>query len=231
MAKDLVKVTRPRVSVTSGNESVKDRLRRQVQANIEAAKNGEALMLCLDASGSMSDPFVFKDYAGPTRFSAMKQAAMLLVDKSDEYGCTLGVVTYCGMASEISGLTRDFAELKRQITRMGQGSITEMGEGLWMCANALEKSSFLNRRIILLCDGQETARMRSAISVVRDRIIPLQIRVDCIAIGDKVDVSLLKNIAAMTGGVFLHPGTPQELQTDFLKLESRARLLLTSGGT
>jgi Mg-chelatase subunit ChlD len=159
----------------------------------------------------------------------MKQAAAILVDKSDEHGCTLGVVSYCGEARVVADLSSDFRELKRRITGMAQGSITEMGEGLWMSADALEKSNFARCRIILLCDGQETARKKPAMDVAKTRLVPLQIRVDCIAIGDKVDVSLLKQIAALTGGIFLHPHTPQELQTDFLKLESRARLLLTTG--
>jgi Ca-activated chloride channel family protein len=228
---EIVKSKRPNVRVSKGTSAIKDRMRRQVQANLEAAKNTESLMLCLDVSGSMNQPFVRSDYLGPSRVAAMKTAANILVDGSNAHGCIMGVVAYSAKAVVVSYPTQDYEELKRQITSMRSGSSTQLGEGLFLCVEHLGKSNFDNKRIILLCDGQQSVHgpRADALEIVKRHVKPNKIRVDCIAIGEQVDVTLLRAIADMTGGVFLHPKTPEDLQTDFLKLESRARALLTSG--
>jgi Mg-chelatase subunit ChlD len=229
MNEKLVKSCRPQIVITRGSEEIKERLRRQVQANIEAEKSLESLILCLDVSGSMNMPFSFR--YSETRIAALKIAANILVDASDSHGCIIGVTSYSGSATEVSPMTADYEKLKCHITKMQTGALTYMGEGLLHAAKQLGERRFGSGRIILLSDGAETIHdfTKSAKQIVLGYIKPCKIRVDCIGIGEEVDVDLLQWIAKQTGGVFLHPMNPQELNKDFLQLETRARMLLSSG--
>jgi Mg-chelatase subunit ChlD len=210
---------------------MKERLKAQVRRNIEAEKNADSVMLCLDTSGSMGYPFERNLIGSPQKIEALKKAASVLIDSSDAAGCLLGAITYSSRVATICELTRDYLNLKAKIEQMHGGGMTMLGSGLERAAMELGEAFYGTKRIILVCDGQQSPHKgKSAQEVVLNMIQPLNIIVDCIAIGFDADDELLKWIAKETGGVFLHPRTPDELNRDFLRLESRNRKLLTAGG-
>ena len=229
MGSDITKNKRPRVNVSIGSAAAKERLKAQARRNIRFEKDTEKLLLCLDVSGSMRDPFEVR--IGPSKIDALKTAASVLIGGSDSKGCLIGAIKYSSKAELVSSLTQDFEKLKSQITSVSVGGMTHIGDALDCCANHLGESRFGSSRIILVSDGREGIHKKDRASpvIVRNVIKPAGIIVDCVAIGYNADAKLLQWIANETGGVFLHPKTPEDLSRNFLQLEMRNRKLLTAG--
>jgi Mg-chelatase subunit ChlD len=190
----------------------------------------ERLVLCLDVSGSMQYPFSHKDYGGPRRIDALKEAVKILIKNSSRDHCALGVVTYSGKANLIYEPTKEYGLVLHDVAQMNTGSMTMIGEGLSLAGKVFQNKGG-QKRIILLSDGQETmptGKGHSAQTIVMRELLPRGVIVDCIGIGQDVDIQLLEWISRKTGGVCVHPKTVQELNEHFKQLETRNRKMLVA---
>ncbi len=111
------------------------------------------VVLVIDTSGSMAD------YG---KISSIKNVAKNFVDKfEDVQNVKIGVVEYSTYARKVSGLTSDVDYVKREISYLGTGGATNIGDGVRTAKSILDQDAGADEKyIILMTDGEATAYSR-----------------------------------------------------------------------
>lgn len=179
---------------------------------LKTSKKGINVALVIDTSGSMSAT----DYK-PSRLKAAKEAAADLINDLKPNDM-VGLVTFNTEAYTVSYLTPNKQSVLSSLESLKAGGGTAIGNGLSLGVNMV--SSIPNKKmlVILLTDGVNNAGSVSPIDAA-EFAKSKNVVVDTIAIGSskpkiigydmfgnpeyaKVDTSVLKKIAKVTGGVF-----------------------------
>lgn len=209
--------------------------------NEEQLVSGEGMdiMLCMDVSGSM----LAQDFQ-PNRLEAMKQVAATFVDqrKTDR----IGLVIFAGESFTACPLTSDKSVLKAQIFNANGNYLadgTAIGDGLATSVERLRGSSAKSKIIIFLTDGEDQGGRLDPLAA-KELARNFGIRVYTIGMGtegfapapqqlqsgeiimqqQKVNLneSLLRDIAAETGGLYFRArdnSSLQKIYTEIDKLE------------
>jgi len=171
------------------------------------------VVLLLDRSGSLADAFC------PGCFPLLKDAAKTYVDNLS-IPDQAAVIYFTNLVIPKGPLTTDYARVKADIDSesVPQGG-TQIGEAIRAANNELGARgiSFHFWAIILLTDGQDNAGGLDPLAEARTSAT-MGIRVFTIGLGPTVDETMLRNIAALTGGEYLHAATPQDLYGVYEKI-------------
>jgi Ca-activated chloride channel family protein len=180
---------------------------------------GTDIMLALDVSASMQ----LEDIK-PNRLEGLKLVVARFV--AGRTADRLGLVVYAGESLNWCPLTKDYAYLLRQLSRLEEpalGDGTAIGLGLASAVNALRLSKAKSKTIILLTDGENNAGFIEPVTAAL-LARKYQIKVYTIGVGTtglapqplydldgrktyqyvpvSLDESALRSIAQQTGGKF-----------------------------
>lgn len=213
-------------------------LARPQSRNDEELVSGEGIdiMLCMDVSGSM----LAQDFT-PNRLEAMKQVAADFVDRRPTD--RIGLVIFAGESFTSAPITMDRNTLKTQILNAQTGYLadgTAIGDGLATSVDRLKNSKAKTRIVILLTDGENqgglldpTAAKEIAKSVgIKVYTIgmategfasaPMQSEDGQVTMRkQKVNIneSLLREIAAETGGLYFRARDNRSLEQIYAEID------------
>ena len=213
-------------------------LARPQTRNDEEMVSGEGIdiMLCMDVSGSM----LAQDFT-PNRLEAMKQMAAQFVDKRPTD--RIGLVIFAGDSFTSSPITMDRNTLKTQIFSAQTGYLadgTAIGDGLTTSVERLRNSTSRSKIVILLTDGDNQGGLidpNTAKEIAKSLGIkvytigmstegfastPVQEESGGIAIRKQkitLDETLLRSIAAETGGLYFRARDNAGLQNIYTEID------------
>lgn len=196
---------------------------------IKTMPGHEALVMLLDASGSMLD---YADGGGATRVTKLQaamDAARLLVENSIEGVTSIGVIMFGSTAQVLSTINRDLGEVKSKLfvgNVIASGS-TRMEIGLESCAHQLQGAKNPIRRIILMSDGVPDDPMGTL--RVAEEVSGKGIVIDTIAFGRDADHRFLEGVSGYSKGVTKSASSAKDLRLTFGQLDATTRGLLSSG--
>jgi len=199
-----------------------------VEPPLEKVQPARDLLLAIDLSQSMSTrDFARPDGAIVTRAEAVRQVVDAFVErrKTDR----LGLVVFGDAPYPQAPFTMDHGLVKELIAQSLPGMAgprTAMGDAIGLGIKMFDKSQAPQKVMILLTDGNDTASKMPpdrAADIARQR----HVTVHTIGIGDpkasgedKVDLELLRKVAASTGGRFFFAGNQGELEQVYATLDS-----------
>ena len=195
---------------------------------------GIDIILCMDVSGSMTT----KDFT-PSRLAVAKQMAAEFV--SQRPVDQIGLVIFQGESFTQFPLTTDHAALLEQISNLRSGMLvdgTAIGEGLATSVERLASSRSRSKVVILLTDGNEQPSSQRLIDPYTALEIAKAKGVKVYTIGMGVagftaveeegvvqnentflDETLLKRIAAETGGEYYRATDSESLQNIYKQID------------
>ncbi|MEZ5555234.1 VWA domain-containing protein [Haliea sp.] len=170
------------------------------------------IMLAIDLSGSMD----YRDFPGRdgqpiSRHQAVQQVVKAFI--AERESDRVGLIVFGDKAYMQLPFTRDLATASTLVDLMAvamAGPQTALGDAIGLSIHAFESSSIEERILILLTDGNDTA---SRMTPINAAAIAARNGVEIYTIGigdpqatgeDRVDFSLLADIAGRTGGEFFN---------------------------
>lgn len=198
---------------------------------------GIDIVLCMDVSGSM----LAQDFS-PNRLEAMKQMAAEFVDKRPTD--RIGLVIFAGDSFTSSPMTMDRNTLKTQIFSAQTGYLadgTAIGDGLTTSVERLRNSTSTSKVVILLTDGDNQGGLIDPYTA-KDIAKSMGIKVYTIGMSTEgfaptpvqeeggeialrkqkitLDESLLRAIAAETGGLYFRARDNAGLQNIYTEIDN-----------
>lgn len=184
----------------------------------DLAEKREHVAVAIDHSGSMSTDFSAAE-RGKTRQQAAYEATVALLSSSSDDSSLFTILGFDHQV-RIAGTQLDSFSAIAVSNFHSEG-----GTDLALALSAAMAQGI--DRIVALTDGEtprepalEQARVAKSMGI----------KIDTIGIGDS-DMSLLQEIAELTGGFFRQPRTSSELVSAFVQLETNNRLMLEHQGT
>lgn len=195
---------------------------------------GTDIVIAMDISGSMSAT----DFK-PTRFAAAKDVATAFVNSRTHDN--MGLVVFAGESLSLMPLTNDRAALVNAIANINMGDLndgTAIGDGLSSAINRISQGKAKSKSIILLTDGSNNAGDVPPVTAAQ---IAKQkgIKIYTIGVGTngkmqiadpygfssttletKIDETLLKNMAQLTGGKYFRAKDERMLKQVFAEIDS-----------
>jgi Mg-chelatase subunit ChlD len=188
----------------------------------------EALVMCIDCSGSMFD--TVEVGSKKKKNEAAAEAAIALLDACGP-GSVVGAVAFADVVHEVVEIGENRSKVRdalRGFPRYDGGTI------FWEALKAAHKeigqraSGKKVRRIILLTDGLDWPEFRQQLLDLLPVLKREGIVVDCVAFGQDADRELLALIAKETSGVVKEANDSAGLVKAFLALEAGVRGLLAA---
>ena len=185
---------------------------------VHRSVTGRDLILAIDISGSMEEADIIGDTGMQTRLTALKSVMTDFIER--RRGDRVGLVLFGTRAYPYVPLTHDLDLVVQQLDAVGTGlagRLTAIGDALGIGIGALEDQGARNRVLILVTDGSNTAGDSEPV-VAATIAAQLGVRVHTIGIGHDEETlkrlmqtdnippgtalndSLLRHIAAKTGG-------------------------------
>ena len=188
--------------------TLQETLPLQVKSRAEGKRPPAALLLIVDASGSMDTP-----RGGPTRIDMAKSAAASAV-RALSPGDEIAVLAFNDGNLWVQRLRKiggpdDINAVVEQISRIKAEGVTEMYGALTAGIAELNKSQAGTKHIILLSDGEPTTRFDPEEAARRATINNMTL--STIAIGQSADVSLMERLAKGGGGRYSFAQNPQDI--------------------
>lgn len=198
-----------------------------VEPPIQKIQPARDLLLALDLSQSMDA----RDYKRPdgaviARVDAVRQVVHDFVGRRQ--GDRIGLVVFGDAPYPQVPFTMDHALVQTMIDEMLPGMAgpsTAMGDAVGLGIKMFEHSKAPQKVMILLTDGNDTASKMpppKAAEIAKERGVTLH----TVGIGDpnasgedKVDLELLRRLAATTGGRFFFAGNQGELEQIYATLD------------
>jgi Ca-activated chloride channel family protein len=197
---------------------------------------GIDIILCMDVSGSM----LAQDFL-PNRLEAMKQVAVEFVDKRPTD--RIGLVIFAGESFTVCPVTTDRNMLKSHILSAQSNFLadgTAIGDGLGTSVERLKSSKAKSRVVILLTDGENQGGLLDPLAakeIAKSEGIkvytigmgtegyapaPRQIDNGSVAMQQQkvnIDETLLRQIAAETGGLYFRARDNSSLQNIYTEID------------
>ena len=193
----------------------------------EAARD---IMLALDLSGSMDYvDFPGEEGADVSRFAAVQRVVEGFV--AERESDRIGLIVFGTKAYLQLPFTRDLETAGALVDLMEVGMAgpkTALGDSIGLAINSFENSEVDDRLLILLNDGNDTARKMTPINAAD--IAKLNgVEIYTIGIGnteatgeDRVDFDTLAAIAARTGGEFFNAENEAALDAVYRRIDATA---------
>lgn len=205
------------------SNSLRAAIENDKKAQMVKPARGEALVICLDCSGSMKGATP----GAPSRLHAAIEAARNLMGASGPTS-KIGAVAFSDYVHEQIGIATP-----RYLAREKLSSFLKHDGGTVFC-RALDAAHTMLvpterselRRIVLLSDGEDYPEHRAELLAVLDKLSMGGVIVDTVAFGTEAGRELLQEISKKTGGTFKEAKDAASLTKQFLALEARVRGLL-----
>lgn len=192
----------------------------------ERETRGAEIMICLDVSNSM----LAQDYR-PDRLSRAKLAISRLVDRLQDD--RIGLVVFAGTSFVQLPITADYISAKMFLDNIDTGSIpiqgTAIGDAIITAARGFSAQSEKSRAIIVITDGEnhEDDAVAAAKTVAESGIKvytigvgsgegePIPVNGELLRdksgniVVSRLDEQMLKDIAAVGGGSYVHAGNEE----------------------
>lgn len=185
-----------------------------------AARSGvEYLQVLLDVSGSMDNQM--KD--GTQKMESAKKAVRHFLTNSSPHRCGIGLIGF-GFSHRkvqiVQTITHTFGLIDTALDPMQPESSTPMDEALEMAI----QTHFISRAIVV-SDGLPD-NPQACFTIARDIYKERGYPIDTIYIGEQDDrgFHFMKELAAITGGIFAFASNLDAFKTAFAQLETSARL-------
>ena len=180
----------------------------RVKPRAEGKRPPAALLLIVDASGSMDTPRV-----GPTRIDMARSAAASAV-RALSPGDEIAVLAFNDGNLWVQRLRKingsgDINAVVEQISRIKSEGVTEMYGAITAGVEELKTSQLGTKHIILLSDGEPTTRFDP--DEAARRATANDMTLSTIAIGQSADVSLMERLAKGGGGRYSYAQNPQDI--------------------
>ncbi len=190
---------------------------------------GQNLILCIDASISMSDRF-----GRCTKIAAVNNGVeMMLPHLSRQRGTMIGLVGYNDRAFVVKPLTfPNQHELAGKVKSIHVGGCTNLLGGIDLACNLLKnRPRCFSRRIIALTDGHHNTGTFTKSQVIA-KAQANQIVIDTIGIGNEgaYNKNLLISLSQQTGGEFIPVKDLPKLLATFQHLSNPKHFRPSSGG-
>jgi tight adherence protein B len=201
-----VALERAKITVRAGETVLPSTVRAVASGGRAQTKRG--VVLVIDASGSMAG-----DRLAAARAAAADYAAAAPAD------VWLGLVTVSSTPTTVLAPTADrarFTEAARRITAKGT---TALYDGIVAAEELLDPDEnpvagdFLERRVVVLSDGEDTAS-RTDVDKLTRTLSRADATVDAVAFGE-ADRAVLASLTAVTGGEVLPADKPAALRGIF----------------
>ena len=230
---------------------------RSADGTTRVKREGIAIMLVIDRSGSMdARDFVEGDYS-VNRLAAVKQVLRQFVlgstSSRGRVDDLIGVVAFGTFADSISPLTLDHANLinivnQTEVAQQQSEAATAIGEGLGLAVERLRQHPAKSKVIILLTDGvnnagdlepaqaAELAAQHNikvyTISAGTSGVAPIPAmgsdgRIRLRAMRVEIDERTLKNISARTGGRYFSARDAEGIKTAYEQIDQLERSEIT----
>ncbi len=201
-----------------------------VEEPIEKITSARDLLLAVDISQSM-ETRDFVDSAGQRiiRLAAVKMVLDEFIERRE--GDRIGLIVFGGGAYPQAPFTLDHKSCRMLLeqTEVGMaGPRTMVGDAIGLGIKMFEESKVEERVMVLLTDGNDTGSKMpplKAAEIAKQR----GIKIYTVAIGDpdasgedKVDLTVLKEIAEVTGGQFFRGEDREKLEGIYHKLDELA---------
>lgn len=195
-------------------------MRPELINNIAYSKNvGYDLMLAVDLSRSM-EIVDFSEKGKPlSRIAATKQVVANFVRQ--RVGDRVGLIVFAEQAFLTIPLTLDTGAASKLLDNLVVGMAgerTAIGDAIGIGVQNLRKRPEASRILILLTDGDDTAShippMEAAKIAKSDGI-----KIYTIGVGNKLDESLLEQMATMTGGLYYKVANVDDLQHVYTQID------------
>ena len=199
---------------------------------LKQTKEGVNVVLALDISGSMQA----NDYT-PTRLEAAKSAAKTLVESLDNKDY-VGIITFSNGASTVSYLTPDKEKAAKRIEGISQNTgATAIGDGLSLAIDMVSSIPNKKKFVVLLSDGVSNsgviAPLEAATFAKSSDVIVFTVGMGSeqpVVLGydmwgraqyAELDEATLKQIAAITSGIYFKSVDQGTLQNIYEKLPEK----------
>ncbi len=201
--------------------------RPQIGAKLSTRQGkGAEIMICLDVSNSM----LAQDYS-PNRLERAKLAISSLVDKLRDD--RIGLIVFAGTSFVQLPITTDYVSAKMFLSSIDTNSVpiqgTALGDAILTAIRSFSAQSEKSRVIILISDGENHEDDAVAAAKEAEK---MGIKIYTIGVGSaqgqpipmggslledkdgnivvtKLDDKVLKQIAAQTGGAYVHAGNDE----------------------
>lgn len=201
-----------------------------VEDPIEKITSARDLLLAVDISQSMETAdFVDRDGQRIIRLAAVKTVLDEFIERRE--GDRIGLIVFGGGAYPQAPFTLDHKSCRMLLeqTEVGMaGPRTMVGDAIGLGIKMFEESKVEERVMVLLTDGNDTGSKMpplKAAEIAKQR----GIKIYTVAIGDpdasgedKVDLTVLKKIAEVTGGEFFRGEDRESLEGIYHKLDELA---------
>lgn len=202
----------------------------RVGAPVEQRRAGRDVVLAIDISGSMdARDFRAPDGAVKQRLEAVRAVVDGFIAGRD--GDRMALIVFGSQAYLQAPLTEDLSGLRALLgdTEVGMaGPHTALGDAIGLAIRTFETSDIDQRLLILLSDGSDTASRMSpvnAAAIARDRGIEIY----TIGVGDpqaageeRVDLAVLQDIAALSGGQYFYAEDAAGLARVYARIDALA---------
>lgn len=198
-----------------------------VENPIQKIQSARDILLAVDISQSM-EANDFRDPAGH-RLNRLVEVKNVIDDFiTRRKGDRIGLVVFGGAAYPQAPFTLDHEAVREILAEVQVGMAgpqTMIGDAIGLGIKMFEKSKAKDKIVIILTDGNDTASKmppKQAAQIAKQHGITIH----SIGIGDpratgdeKVDLTTLKNISAITGGQFFRAEDRQQLETIYQTLD------------
>ena len=172
-----------------------------------------AVVLVLDSSGSMRRTIMGSSRSQQEIANESAAGAIEILDPRD----MVGVVSFESSAREVVpiGPNDQPASARARIESISSSGGTNIAPALKMAREMLESVEATAKHIVLLSDGE--SQNPELLPGMARELGQLGIKVSTIAVGDEADEQSMRQVAALSGGVYYRVSNPSVLPRIFLK--------------
>ena len=193
-------------------------------------RQGIAMVLSLDASGSMNASGYDEDKRSLSKFDVVKEIVQDFIKKRLEDN--IGVVLFGDFAFIATPLTYEKEALSRMVSYLSLGMAgenTAIGDGIYESLVALDTSEAKSKIIVLLTDGMHNSGLTSpkdAVALAANR----GVKIYTIGMGraENYDQKMLEKIAKDSNGKFFQAQTKEALEEVYDEINDLERSKIRS---
>lgn len=176
-------------------------------------KVGIAVVLAIDASGSMAGPSIDQSKAAAKTFAE----TMTAVDE-------LAVLSFANDVNVLQELTNDRVRGSAALERLRAAGNTALYKAVVDSVATAGASTLPRKAVILLTDGEDFGGVsKTTRAASEDAVRASGVPVYTIALGQDVDLPYLTNLATLSGGLSFRAPTPSDIPGIYEQLRTRLR--------